>query len=732
MRSRRWLTWLIFGICALAVVEGLGWVTWKAIRLERAEEEARALAAFQEQVRLALWRMESEVTPILAQEAARPYFHYQSFYAAERAYTQMLQEFRPGDVRVPSPLLDSGNQFVRVYYQIGPGGEITSPQAPTGNLRDLAESQYVDGEFIVLADERLTQLAEILGAPHAPPVFRAAGPENAKPQEQVAPQGAGAALDAATPVSPQAPPPPPAQVAAPLPTQQLQESYKSSEKEFAARQQAAQVANSVQPRQSRANVDAAAKSAPEDKRTAPPSAPVADLQVPRPREVPPLPDAAKQLVTPPGGPIQRALAPDASGGVNKRADADRKRFAGGKDEEPLLLKEAEQLAAALRDEPRVAPEAPQVETGPLDPFWRTNPRTGAPELILRRTVTIGPAHLEQGIWIDWPTLRARLLASAHDLVPRAVLRPVTTSAPGPGAPAPPTSQMLASIPVLLDPGPAPASAQEPLFSSAHFALLVTWGAVLAGVLAIGLVLRTSMELGDRRGRFVAAVTHELRTPLTTFRLYTGMLAGGMVGESSRREYLSTLESESGRLARIVENVLDYARLGGRAARRNVPVAASDLVASIIPSLDRSVSQRGMQLIADIDVPPSLRVRADAATVERILLNLVDNACKYAGAAADRRIHVTARVLERPFRPVALEVRVRDHGPGIPRTERRQVFRPFHRARRDAEGPQSGLGLGLALSRGLARELGGELELSWDQPGGAELKLLVPAEYLTKT
>ena len=107
MKSRRWVTWLIFTVCALAVLEGLGWVTWKALRLERAEREARAQADFQELIRLALWRMDSEVTPILAREAARPYFHYQPFYAAGRAYTRMLQEIQPDEVRVPSPLLDA-------------------------------------------------------------------------------------------------------------------------------------------------------------------------------------------------------------------------------------------------------------------------------------------------------------------------------------------------------------------------------------------------------------------------------------------------------------------------------------------------------------------------------------------------------------------------------------------------------------------------------------------------
>src|SRR6185312_898139 len=98
----------------------------------------------------------------------------------------------------------------------------------------------------------------------------------------------------------------------------------------------------------------------------------------------------------------------------------------------------------------------------------------------------------------------------------------------------------------------------------------------------------------------------------------------------------------------------------------------------------------------------LAVAADQRTIERILVNLVDNACKYAAHADDRRIHLTVAAADR-----AVRFTIRDHGPGVPRADHRRVFQPFHRARRDAEGPQSGLGLGLALARGLARSLGGD-------------------------
>ena len=80
---------------------------------------------------------------------------------------------------------------------------------------------------------------------------------------------------------------------------------------------------------------------------------------------------------------------------------------------------------------------------------------------------------------------------------------------------------------------------------------------------VALVLHGWITLSERRGAFVSAVTHELRTPLTTFRLYTDMLAGGMItDEDKRRDYIRRLNQESERLSHLVENVLLYARLSG--------------------------------------------------------------------------------------------------------------------------------------------------------------------------
>src|SRR5204863_7600053 len=110
---------------------------------------------------------------------------------------------------------------------------------------------------------------------------------------------------------------------------------------------------------------------------------------------------------------------------------------------------------------------------------------------------------------------------------------------------------LAALPAVLE-APLPNMPTMPLWSPVRSTLLATWIAALGAMIAIALVLRASMELAERRGRFVSAVTHELRTPLTSFCLYSQMTADGVDRtEDDKRTYFKTLSTEFQRLARCV-------------------------------------------------------------------------------------------------------------------------------------------------------------------------------------
>jgi len=125
-------------------------------------------------------------------------------------------------------------------------------------------------------------------------------------------------------------------------------------------------------------------------------------------------------------------------------------------------------------------------------------------------------------------------------------------------------------------------------------------------------------------------------------------------------------------------------------------------------------------VGPVDIQTS--VRLDLSVVDQILSNLVDNAVKYAGSASDRRIHLDVVPAGR-----WLMITVSDHGPGLPPSMIHRLFRPFSKSAHDAAQSAPGVGLGLALSRRLARALGGDLRIHANSPQGASFALAIPFE-----
>jgi signal transduction histidine kinase len=251
--------------------------------------------------------------------------------------------------------------------------------------------------------------------------------------------------------------------------------------------------------------------------------------------------------------------------------------------------------------------------------------------------------------------------------------------------------------------------------------------VLLAAAAAAALLHGTLALSERRAAFVSAVTHELRTPLTTFKLYSEMLAEDMVTEpAQRKKYLATLSAEAARLGHLVENVLSYARLErGQARQHREHLSVRELVERLAPRLAERAEMAGLALAPDTTAPAAdAGLEIDVAAVEQILFNLVDNACKYAGPdAADRTIHLEVRPAPGPSRFATL--RVRDHGPGLSKEAARRLFQPFSRSTAAAARGVPGVGLGLALSRRLARSLGGTLSHDSEITDGAAFLLRLP-------
>jgi signal transduction histidine kinase len=348
-----------------------------------------------------------------------------------------------------------------------------------------------------------------------------------------------------------------------------------------------------------------------------------------------------------------------------------------------------------------------MSVSPFLPIWNEG------ELFFVREVRRMRSRSFQGFWIAGKPLKKELMSEVpSDLKEASLVR--SDEAPAEAA-------RLVSLPWALLPGETP-EIEISAFTPLRKTLVAGWVAALIALAALCLLLAGVLKLSARRAAFVSSVTHELRTPLTTFRLYSEMLADGMVtDEEKKQDYLRTMQGESERLNHLVENVLSYSRIErGNARSKLESLAVPDLVERMRQVLQRRVDQENAAL--SIEMADNLgQVETDVTAVEQILFNLIDNACKY-GLPEGESGKVTLSV--RKGRG-GIVFEVRDEGRGIDRTEKKRLFRAFHKSAHEAAHDKPGVGLGLALCRRLARALGGELKLGEAGDKGASFVLVIP-------
>lgn len=358
-------------------------------------------------------------------------------------------------------------------------------------------------------------------------------------------------------------------------------------------------------------------------------------------------------------------------------------------------------AEQVKNYQSLAIEPINVREGPMSAVWVGE------NLILARRISLGESEYVQGCLLNWPAIESRLQGASRDILPEAGFRAAPVGDNVEAA----SVHRLAALPIEVLPGRVPAAAPEG-GSPVRVTLYLSWALLALVGFSLAFVMHRTLSLAQRRAEFVSAVSHELRTPLTTFRMYTEMLTSGRVpSEEARTEYLNTLHSEALRLGHLVENVLAYARLENSSLSDRVEVLPlSRLLERATERLSLRTVQAGMELACE-PCDEDVNVSADAGAVEQIVFNLVDNACKYAVRADDKRIHVTCTV-----KPDRIELRVRDHGPGIRKEEGTRMFKPFRKSAQAAANSAPGVGLGLTLSRRLARAMHGDLILESNEGG----------------
>jgi two-component system, OmpR family, phosphate regulon sensor histidine kinase PhoR len=258
-------------------------------------------------------------------------------------------------------------------------------------------------------------------------------------------------------------------------------------------------------------------------------------------------------------------------------------------------------------------------------------------------------------------------------------------------------------------------------------LVLLVGVVLVGtVITLGSAAR-EFRLSQLQTDFVSSVSHELRTPLTSIRLFVETLQSGRLRDPAKvQECLDLLAQETDRLSRMIERVLDWARM--EAGRRSYDFAAVPPRELVDDALRALKSQRLLSDEPDpieVDVPPDLpEVRVDHDAIVEALLNLLQNAVKY--TPPPRRIRVRGGLRGRW---VALTVE--DNGPGIAKRDRKRVFEKFYQADTRLSSPTQGnvdrgSGLGLSIVRAVARAHGGKVLLDTEVGRGSRFSLMLPS------
>lgn len=228
-----------------------------------------------------------------------------------------------------------------------------------------------------------------------------------------------------------------------------------------------------------------------------------------------------------------------------------------------------------------------------------------------------------------------------------------------------------------------------------------------------------IEIARQKSEFVAAVSHEFRTPLTALGHLAELLEeDDDLPPTRRRELYAALGRNTSRLRRLVESLLDFARL--EAGRRPYALRRLDPVALTRAVVDEFQREAAREVTVEVGSDAATAtVRADEPALANALWNLLDNAVKYSPAATPVRVDVHRG-------PADVTIAVRDGGAGVPPAERRAIFDRFVRGTRARELGVPGTGLGLALVTHIATAHGGRVELDSEEGAGSTFRLVLPA------
>ncbi len=235
-------------------------------------------------------------------------------------------------------------------------------------------------------------------------------------------------------------------------------------------------------------------------------------------------------------------------------------------------------------------------------------------------------------------------------------------------------------------------------------------------------LRRELNQARLKTDFVGNVSHELKTPLTSIRMFSELLAEGRVADPGKQNhYLKIILAESSRLTRLINNVLDFARLErGEKQYHFSPQDVGQLVAGVVETYRPHLEAKGFKLAASWPAE-ALEADIDPDAIAQVVVNLLSNAEKYANGRQEIQVQVEAR---KPGQPM-IEVSILDRGIGVPKGCESRIFEKFFRAHDSLSCGIPGSGLGLTLARQTARAHRGDVVYEPRPEGGSIFRLRIP-------
>lgn len=244
--------------------------------------------------------------------------------------------------------------------------------------------------------------------------------------------------------------------------------------------------------------------------------------------------------------------------------------------------------------------------------------------------------------------------------------------------------------------------------------------IMGGLFAIYRSASVVLDMSERRSGFVSSVTHELKTPLTNIRMYIEMLEQGIARDREReQDYFRILGSESARLSRLINNVLEFSKLETRQRRLELRAGTFDEVISEVSDVMREkIRQEGF--VFKVEHEDGTQFKYDREVMIQVLINLIENSMKFGKGAPEKNI--TLRVRPEGERML---VSVSDTGPGIPGNALKKIFEDFYRVDNSLTRNTRGTGIGLALVKKFVKSMGGDV-IAANNPGpGCTITISLP-------